>query len=206
MKHPDRKTRSDRRPAGFRLALSWLVLSACIAAQAPRADVGVLIGGGWSGPRGDSASYVLNGVTGGVGVEAEVTPNLGILLEGSYLKYGAKTSRLKAGLNLPSDDPLDAETSVIGLTLAPKLYLTNREVAAYVLFGGGPNWVVFERTAAVTGAKSSRREHAWSTTAGFGVDVMFSESFRLGFSPTYHRVNTERRPIQYAAFVFYLKL
>jgi Outer membrane protein beta-barrel domain len=183
-----------------------LGLLVVLAASDARADLRSLAGGGWSGPRGDSATYVLNGMTGVAGLELEVGQNLGFMAQGSYVTFDAKASKLKSDLGLPPTDPLNAETSIIGFTVAPKLYLTNRDIAAYIALGGGPRWLTYSTTAAGTGTKSERSEQAWGVLAGFGVDIEFADGFRLGFAPTYHRENAERRPIEYMTFVFYLKL
>lgn len=164
------------------------------------------VGGGWTSPRGDSAAYTSNGLTGEAAVEWELGPNLGLVLGGGYTGFGVKAARLKADQGLPAADPLDGRTRLVDLTLAPRLYLLNQDIAAFVALGGGPRWLTHHATAAGTGVASERREFAWGAMIGFGVDVAFTEGFRVGFAPTYHRVNAERRPLEYATFVFYLKL
>lgn len=193
--------------AGF-LQKTWMGLGLLVAVMAAdaRADLHALAGGGWTGARGDSSAYVANGLTGLASLELEVGQNLGLQVTGSYVGYDAKAAKLKADRGLPATDPLNASTSIIGLTVAPKLYLTNRDIAAYLTFGGGSRWITHTTNAAGTGVKSERDEQAWGVLAGFGVDAEFSDGFRLGFAPTYHRENADRGFIEYASFVFYLKI
>jgi len=181
-------------------------LMAAFAASDAHADLRAIAGGGWTGARGDSSAYVANGLTGLGGLELEVGQNLGFMVAGSYTTFDANASKLKADHGLPATDPLDASTAIIALTVAPKLYLTNRDIAAHVILGGGPRWITHTTSAAGTGVKSERDEQAWGVLAGFGLDIEFSDGFRLGFAPTYHRENAERRPLEYMSFVFYLKL
>lgn len=189
----------------FRAFLIAFAVVAVACAQDARAAVSLIAGGGWTAPRGDSAAYTRNGLTGGGAVELELGSNLGVALGGAYTGFGLRSSKLKADLDLPADDPLTGNTRIIDITLAPKLYLLNHDIAAYVLLGAGPRWLSHRTTAAGTGMKSTRTEQAWGVAAGFGGDIDFN-GFRVGFAPTYHRINTDRRAVQYATFVFYLKL
>jgi hypothetical protein len=188
-----------------RLSMIAAGLLACLGATEASADLSVFGGGGWSGPRGDSAAYVANGLTGHAGLEVEMGQNLSFALAGAYTGFGAKSGKLKSDLGLPPTDPLDAHTSIIEVSLTPKLYVTKRDIAAYVAFGGGPRWITHTTKASVTGMETTRDEQAWGVVAGFGLDLAM-EGFRVGFAPTYHRINAERRPIEYMTFVFYLKL
>jgi hypothetical protein len=180
-------------------------LLVCLGVMEAQADLSVFGGGGWSGPRGDSTAYVANGLTGHAGLEVEMGQNLSFALAGAYTGFGAKSGKLKSDLGLPPTDPLDAHTSIIDVSLTPKLYVTKRDIAAYVTFGGGPRWITHTTKAATTGTETTRDEQAWGVVAGFGLDLAM-EGFRVGFAPTYHRINAERRPIEYMTFVFYLKL
>lgn len=196
-----------RAPRGtFLSALLFVSLTLCAALAQAHGALSVRAGGGWTSPRADSAAYIRNGLTGEAALELELGPNLGIALGGGYTAFALKASRLKADLGLPPEDPLQGDTKILDLTLAPRLYLLNHDIAAFVTLGGGPRWVNRHTVAAGTGATADAREFAWGAVVGFGVDMGFSEGFRVGFAPTYHRVNTDRRPLQYAAFTFYLKL
>ncbi len=187
------------------IAVLLAFLLVAVAEQAHGA-VSLRAGGGWTSPRGDSAAYTLNGLTGEAALELELGPNLGLVLGGGYTGFGLKASKLKADLGLPAADPLDGDTRVLDLTLAPRLYLLNQDIAAFVTLGGGPRWLQHRAVGAGTGTESEHREFAWGVMVGFGVDVAFSEGFRVGFAPTYNRVNAGCRALEYAAFVFYLKL
>jgi hypothetical protein len=190
----------------LRTVFACVGLLVCFAASEAHADLHLIGGGGWSGPRGDSSSYILNGLTGELGLELEMGPNLGLTVGGAYTTFDADAAQLRSDLGLAATDPIDGSTKIIDLTLAPKLYLTNNDIAAFVLLGGGPRWITHRSTAAVTGVQSERSEQAWGAVLGFGLDIAFSEGFRIGFAPSYHRVNAERRPIEYMTFVFYLKI
>lgn len=177
-----------------------------LAAGDARAAIDLLGGAGWLAPRGDSAAYLRNGFVAGGGLELEVGSNLGVVLEGDYARIGAKRSRLKSDLGLPADDPLDARTTITGVTLAPRLYLLKHDIAAYVTIGGGLRWLTYRDVAAGTGVSSRREERAWGVIAGFGADIGFPDGFRVGFAPVYRRVAAGHRPLEYASFVFYLKI
>ncbi len=194
---------SPRARALFMLACLFIL---CAGEGYGQGALSVRAGGGWTSPRGDSAASTQNGLTGEAALELELGPNLGLVLGGGYTGFDVKASKLKADQGLPAADPLDGGTRLIDLTLAPRLYLLNQDIAAFVTLGGGPRWLTHRAVAAGTGVASERREFAWGAMIGFGVDVAFSEGFRVGFAPTYHRVNTARVPLEYAAFVFYVKL
>lgn len=181
-----------------------LVFAVFAGAGAAHAQLSLSAGGGWFAPRGDSTAYVRNGLTGEAALELELGPHLALALGGAYTTYGLKASRLKADLGLPASDPLTGKTRLVDVTLAPKLYLLNHDIAAYVTLGGGPRWL-FHRATSSTGDKTAWTEQAWGVMAGFGADASF-DGFRVGFAPAYHRVNAERRTIEYMTFVFYIRI
>lgn len=177
------------------------------AATAAHAQFSVSAGGGWSAPRGDSLSYRQSGWRAQLGAEYEVGSNLGLELSGAYGETGLNGSKLKRDQGLPADNALESETGIYEITLAPKLYLMNLDLAAYVVLGGGPRWLKRTETSGPgAGVTTHEFEQAWGTSAGFGVDAALSEDFRIGFAPVYQVVFADAGKIQYVSFVFYVRI
>jgi hypothetical protein len=191
------------------IAFGTALAAFCVAfvAQPAQAQLSVSAGGGWSAPRGDSLKYRQSGWRAQAGAELELGPNLGLELSGAYGNIGLNGSKLKKDQGLPPTDALESETSIYEITLAPKLYLMNRDIAAYVALGGGPRWLRETTTSGPgSGTTTHHNEQAWGVSAGFGADAAFSDDFRVGFTPMYQVVFADRGKIQYVSFVFYVKL
>lgn len=189
------------------LTSALLSLCAVFAASPAQAQLSVSAGGGWNAPRGDSTEYRTNGMRVQAGAELEAGPNLGFELSGAYGRLGLNGSKLKADLGLPAGNTLKSQTEVYEVSLLPKLYLLNRDIAAYALAGGGPRWVRQTVTSGPGGGTTSRNtEFCWGVSAGFGVDAAFSEDFRIGFAPVYHVAFADRGDLEYVEFLFYVKI
>lgn len=189
------------------LASGIVLLCAAFTATPARAKLHVSAGGGWNAPRGDSVEYHRNGLRFQAGTELEAGSNLGFELSGAYGRLGVNGSKLKADLGLPAGNRLQSETEIYEVNLAPKLYLLNRDIAAYALLGGGPRWV--RRTLTYgpgDGVTSHDVESCWGVEVGFGVDMAFSDEFRVGFAPVYHVVFADAGKLEYVEFLFYLKI
>jgi hypothetical protein len=189
------------------IGIAFGALCVLFGALPARAQWSLSAGGGWSAPRGDSVEYRQSGWRAQAGLEFEVGSNLGLELTGAYGSTGLNGSKVKTDQGLPPGDMLESETGIYEVTLAPKLYLLNRDIAAYVALGGGPRWVRQTTTSGPgSGTKTTQNEQAWGASAGFGADAAFSEDFRVGFTPMYQVVFADRGKIQYVSFVFYVKL
>lgn len=185
----------------------FLLLASVWAPAEAYTPISVQAGGGWSGARGDSSEYVHNGIVGAVGLELEVGLNLGLVLDAMWHRFDANAGKLRTSLGLPDDDPIDARTTVYELNFAPKLYLLKQDISAYLMAGGGPRWAHRENTTGPSpGVTRSRTEQGWGTVAGFGVEALFADGFRLGFSPAYRVVYADRGNIETVTYVFYIKI